>query len=53
MMVCHNGKTDELNFKIVCDRELLLNWTISQARDIWTVPAAGKKKDFQRADPTV
>ena len=24
MMVCHNGKTDELNFKIVCDRELLL-----------------------------
>ena len=23
MMVGHNGKTDELNFKIVCDRELL------------------------------
>ena len=23
MMVCHNEKIDELNFKIVCDRELL------------------------------
>ncbi len=23
MMVGHNGKTDELNFKIVCARELL------------------------------